>query len=99
LPRRLLRAFFPLTLLLCPAVAWAQAAAQEMKDTLLEPGRAVERELAGGAANAYIVESARGQFVRVVVEQRGVDVVVKLYPRPTSSKPRSGGVARPSARR
>jgi CHAT domain-containing protein/Tfp pilus assembly protein PilF len=44
----------------------------------LEPGKPVEETLAGGATRAYRVDLAAGQFVRFVVEQFGIDVVVKL---------------------
>jgi len=44
----------------------------------LESGKEIERELAGGATHLYSINLAAGQFVRVVVEQRGVDVVATL---------------------
>jgi tetratricopeptide (TPR) repeat protein/CHAT domain-containing protein len=50
-------------------------------DTSAEPlelGRPVERELNGGETHFYSITLAEGQFLRVTVEQRGVDVVVAL---------------------
>ena len=44
----------------------------------LELGKAVERELKGGATHIYNLTLTAGQFVHVVVEQRGIDVVVVL---------------------
>ena len=44
----------------------------------LEPGRAVEREIAGGESHTYQLVLQAGQFVRVVVEQNGIDVAVAL---------------------
>lgn len=38
----------------------------------------VERELKGGEAHVYEIDATANQFVRVVVEQRGVDVTVAL---------------------
>jgi tetratricopeptide (TPR) repeat protein len=44
----------------------------------LEPGRPIERELAGGQSHAYQVTLAADQYLLAVVEQRGIDVVVQL---------------------
>jgi CHAT domain-containing protein/Tfp pilus assembly protein PilF len=45
----------------------------------LEPGKSLERELTGGESHSYRLRLAAGQFCHVVVEQRGIDVVVALY--------------------
>ena len=45
---------------------------------LLEPGRPIERELAGGQSHSYQLTLAADQYLLVVVEQRGIDVVVQL---------------------
>ena len=44
----------------------------------LEPGKPVERELAGGQTHAYQLTLAADQYLHFVVEQRGIDVVVAL---------------------
>src|SRR5262245_36059475 len=44
----------------------------------LELGKPIERELAGGQSHAYRITLAAGQYLNVVVEQRGIDVVVTL---------------------
>lgn len=44
----------------------------------LEPGKPVERELAGGQTHKYRIELLAGQYFHVVVDQRGIDVVVAL---------------------
>ncbi|HEX8738142.1 MAG TPA: tetratricopeptide repeat protein, partial [Pyrinomonadaceae bacterium] len=44
----------------------------------LELGKQIERELSGGAVHIYNINLAAGQFVRLVVEQRGIDVVATL---------------------
>ncbi|MFN7928448.1 MAG: CHAT domain-containing protein [Blastocatellia bacterium] len=59
-------------LLLC-ALALAQEAA------LLVTGKPVARELSGGATHAYHISLTAGQFLRAVVEQRGINVLVTLY--------------------
>src|SRR5215468_1575001 len=45
----------------------------------LEPGKPIERELAGGQSHDYQLTLANGQYVNLVVDQRGIDVVVKLF--------------------
>ena len=44
----------------------------------LEPGQPLAGEIAGGQPHAYRITLAAGQFMRVVVEQRGVDVELEL---------------------
>ncbi|MEO8436168.1 MAG: CHAT domain-containing tetratricopeptide repeat protein [Pyrinomonadaceae bacterium] len=46
--------------------------------TTLEPGRAVERQMAGGEEHVYKISLTEGQYAKVVVEQRGIDVIVYL---------------------
>lgn len=45
----------------------------------LKQGHVFERELAGGEAHTYRIALASGQYLRVVVDQKGIDVVVKLF--------------------
>ena len=40
----------------------------------LEQGKPIERELAGGAVHAYSIQMTEGQFLSVIVDQRGIDV-------------------------
>ncbi|HZS07392.1 MAG TPA: CHAT domain-containing protein [Blastocatellia bacterium] len=44
----------------------------------LEQGKPVERELKGGESHAYRVTLGSAQFVRVVVDQRGIDVAIRF---------------------
>jgi len=45
----------------------------------LKLGAPIEREMAGGEAHTYRVTLASGQYMHVVVDQRGIDVVVTLF--------------------
>ena len=66
-------------LLLVPRL-FAPASAQAGQNVIaLEPGQAIEQELAGGGAHAYQLTLAAGQYLKVVVEQRGIDVAVTLF--------------------
>ncbi len=57
-----------------------EAGVQADKDVrLLESGKPVERELAGGQTHSYQITLSAGQYLSVVVEQRGIDVVVELF--------------------
>ena len=44
----------------------------------LAPGEAREGHLAGGRADPFTVEMAAGQFARLTVEQRGLDIMVAV---------------------
>ena len=66
----------------------------------LEPGKAIERELSGGQKHVYQFTLAAGQYASIVVEQRGVDVGVRLQGEggkavaESDSEPRSHGQER-----
>jgi len=56
------------------------AAAQNDKATsTLRPGQPVERQLAGDRAHSYSIALNAGQYLRAIVEQRGIDVVVTVF--------------------
>jgi len=46
--------------------------------TTLVPGQSVEREIAGGESHTYQISLTAGQFVRVVLEQKAIDVALAL---------------------
>ncbi len=50
----------------------------EMDLRTLAPGRATQREIAGGQAQTYQIRLTAGQFMSVVVEQKGIDVALAL---------------------
>ncbi len=52
------------------------SAGQEIRT--LEPGKAVEREIAGGQSHTYQISLAAGQFMRLLVEQKAIDVALKI---------------------
>lgn len=54
------------------------ARAQEDQALRLELGKPIERELAGGQSHSYQLSLASGQYVKLVVEQRGIDVLAQL---------------------
>lgn len=55
------------------------AATPTQEIPVLGVGRTVERELAGGQVHSYRLNLAANQILYVSVEQKGIDVVVKLY--------------------
>jgi len=72
--RRTFLVFFTITWLI------VTLAAQDDKGiTSLEPGKPIERELAGDQAHSYSIALTAGQYLHVVVEQKGIDVVVALF--------------------
>jgi CHAT domain-containing protein/Tfp pilus assembly protein PilF len=48
------------------------------KALVLEPGKVIEREIAGEQVQSYLVKLIANEFLRVTVDQRGVDVVVTV---------------------
>lgn len=72
--RGLFRLLVPvLALLLCGARDTQPPAAPVLAD-----GLSLERDLRGGEAHVYPVEIQAGQFLRVIVQEEGIDVVVRL---------------------
>src|SRR5262245_48684226 len=45
----------------------------------LEKGKPVEKQIAVGQTEQYRLTLTEGEYVRVVVEQKGVDVIVELF--------------------
>jgi tetratricopeptide (TPR) repeat protein len=66
-----------LVLAVAVSIAFGAATSQE-RVTTLKAGESVEKNLAGGEQDKYQVSIEAGQYLRVVVEQEGIDVVVRL---------------------
>jgi CHAT domain-containing protein/tetratricopeptide (TPR) repeat protein len=64
-----------ISLLLC--IAPSAAAPQEAR--LLEPGKPIEGELSGGQSHSYRITMTSGQYLHLVVDQRGIDAGVVLF--------------------
>jgi CHAT domain-containing protein/tetratricopeptide (TPR) repeat protein len=69
-----------------PVAVPAQAPASErgagpsaQESVSLEPGKPVKRELSGGQSHFYKITMISGQYLHIVVEQRGIDVAVVLF--------------------
>src|SRR5215475_10902924 len=64
------------------AMLWLSAdptgAAQKVGDPL-EPGKTIERDLAGGDAHSYLIKLDSGQFLNAVIEQRRTDLTAALF--------------------
>src|ERR1700730_7047515 len=66
----------------CPGSAQTKApksAQQESTAGVLEAGKPIERQIVGGQSHTYMITAAAGQYLHVVVDQRGIDVVVTLF--------------------
>src|SRR5262245_5281582 len=50
----------------------------EKEAPLLIPGMAFKRELSGAGSHTYQIRLNAGQFLKVIVEQQGIDVVARL---------------------
>ncbi len=62
----------------CLSILSAVTAQEAQEARPLEPGKPLERELAGGQAHVYQLTLAADQYLHLIVEQRGVDVVVAI---------------------
>lgn len=71
-------AMFASAALLSCGVAQALGRFQSSAAHLLTLGAASARELTGGQSHRYRLALTEGQYLRLVVEQRGIDVVVAL---------------------
>src|SRR5215472_6098411 len=67
-----------LTLILCFVAAGHAAQPPKPKPPKLKPGKPVERQIAGSETHSYQLKLATGQFMRVLVEQKGIDVALVL---------------------
>jgi CHAT domain-containing protein len=56
----------------------SKAPLNPQQSTTLEPFKPIERELAGEQRHSYQITLAEGQCASVLIEQRGIDVVVQL---------------------
>ena len=92
LVRKSLRVFAFILLLHCTAFAqdvnphqlsdkFQLAAAQQntQESATLELGKPFENEISGGQVQTYRIASSAGQFVSVIVQQRGIDVFERLF--------------------
>ncbi len=59
---------------------WSESLVRAQTSTLetIQAGTKLERNLAGGGSQQFSVSLQAGQFLKVVVEQKGIDVVVRL---------------------
>src|SRR5262249_43628583 len=68
-----------LTLLLFPAGVFASDQDPKPSTTQLEMSTPLEREISGDAVHSYSVTLAAGKLAEIIVEQRGVDVAIRIY--------------------
>jgi CHAT domain-containing protein len=55
------------------------AAPPQTNRVLLEVGKPVQRQLAGGQSHSYIFRLQAGRFAHVVADQRGIDIVLVIF--------------------
>lgn len=60
-------------------VAPQAASTKQPEVNELKLGQAIERQMAGGEVHVYRVTLTTGQYLKAVVEQKGIDVVVRLF--------------------
>ncbi len=60
---------------LVPSLGWAQQPTPQR----LEKDRPIERTIGGAASHNYVLRLKKGQFCYTEIDQRGVDVVVRVF--------------------
>src|SRR5262245_19807925 len=82
----LLRVGTPAVTGLRPVAPHAQAPSSErgaapsaQESISLVPGKPVERELSGGKSHFYEITMTSGQYLQVIVSQKGIDALVALF--------------------
>jgi CHAT domain-containing protein/uncharacterized protein HemY len=68
-------AWIPVILVFLSVTCFAQTTVDSQE---LTSGKPIERELGGGGVHLYSIKVEAGQFLKAVVDQRGIDVVVTL---------------------
>jgi len=77
--RRALACFFLFFSVCLMPGAKARALQGEGDVRWLEVGKPIERKLSGGESHLYQLKITTGQYARVIVDQKGIDVVVSLF--------------------
>src|SRR5215470_16220050 len=68
-----------LTALVWPvAVSGEQTANRQESFPTLEAGKTIERQLSGGESHAFKITLALGQRLRVIADQHGIDIAIKI---------------------
>ena len=57
----------------------ANTQAQNSEARPLEPGKSIEREITGGETHAYQLTLAAGQYARVAIDQRRINIAVAAF--------------------
>ncbi len=65
--------------LLLLSAAWPVANQSRGSAFSLQPGPPIERVLSAGQSHAYTINLEKGQFVEVIVDQHGIDVVIRTF--------------------
>src|SRR5262245_33299538 len=68
----------PLIIAISALIFLYTSVANSQEKESLVPGQPIERELSGGQTHSYKIATASGQYLQILVEQRGVDVGVTL---------------------
>src|SRR5262249_6361980 len=73
-PSRARRLFFIALLVFLPNFVYSQARQAE----LLVLNKPIDREIAGGQTQTFRVDLSANQYVKILLEQRGIDVTIRL---------------------
>src|SRR5215471_13988090 len=69
----------PLCAVALMLISFSAAAAQTLSSSTLQVGTPVERTLGAGQAHSYNITLDPNQYLQLIVEQRGIDVIVRVF--------------------
>lgn len=73
---RLLLAFL-ISILVVSCSSYVSVAQSDAR--VLEQGKSIEREITGGETHPYRITLAAGQFLSLVLDQRGIDLIATVF--------------------
>jgi hypothetical protein len=72
------RPIIPVLILVLACYLHFQTVNAQSKNTTLQPGITIENELSSGQSHRFTINLEESQFVQLVVNQRGIDVIVRV---------------------
>ena len=73
------RSIIPLLILILTCLLPFEPAEGQSKSTSLQPGVTIENALASGQSHSFTINLEEDQFLQLVVDQHGIDVIVRVF--------------------
>lgn len=73
------RSIIPLLIFILPCLSLVKPAEAQSKSASLQPGVTIENALAMGESHSFTINLEEDQFLQLVVNQHGIDVIVRVF--------------------